>query len=135
MLSRVVSGEESMTRHFAKEAFGWGAVLWLVGYALGVLLILFVPPSAVGWIILPIGVAVTWWVLMHKVHEDAAMRYAAIAIVWTTIAVILDYLFIVKAFHPVDGYYKLDVYVYYGLTFLLPLIAARQKSMRHAVGT
>ena len=124
-----------MTRHFAKEAFGWGAVLWLIGYALGVALIPFVPPSAVGWIILPIGVAVTWWVLMRKVHEDAAMRYAAIAIVWTIIAVILDYLLIVKAFHPADGYYKLDVYVYYGLTFMLPLIAARQKLMRHAAGT
>jgi uncharacterized membrane protein len=131
MMAQVVSGEETMTRHFAKEAFGWGAVLWLIGYALGVALIPFVPPSAVGWIILPIGVAITWWVLMSKVHEDAAMRYAAIAIVWTTIAVILDYLFIVKAFRPVDGYYKLDVYVYYALTFTLPLIAARRKSMSH----
>ena len=37
------------------------------------------------------------------------------------IAVICDYFFLVKAFNPADGYYKLDVYLYYGLTFILPL--------------
>lgn len=34
---------------------------------------------------------------------------------------ILDYVFIVKAFNPSDGYYKVDVYLYYALTFLLPV--------------
>jgi hypothetical protein len=36
-------------------------------------------------------------------------------------AVVLDYIFIVKAFGPPDGYYKLDVYVYYVLTCTIPI--------------
>lgn len=44
-----------------------------------------------------------------------------LAVVWTVVAVVGDYFFIVKAFHPVDGYYKLDVYLYYAVTFCAPL--------------
>jgi len=44
------------------------------------------------------------------------------AVVWTLIAIVFDYFFIVKAFKPADGYYKLDVYFYYIFTFLMPLI-------------
>jgi hypothetical protein len=40
---------------------------------------------------------------------------------WLTTALILDYLFIVKAF-KVEGYYDLDVGIYYLLTFFLPLV-------------
>jgi len=38
-------------------------------------------------------------------------------------------LFIVKAFKPADGYYKLDVYLYYALTFALPLIVGWRKKL------
>jgi hypothetical protein len=31
-------------------------------------------------------------------------------------------LFIVKLLNPADGYYKADVYLYYALTFISPLI-------------
>ncbi len=36
--------------------------------------------------------------------------------------IIFDYFFLVKMFKPADGYYKLDVYLYYVLTFILPLV-------------
>jgi hypothetical protein len=53
-----------------------------------------------------------------------------LAIVWTLIAIVFDYLFIVKALNPADGYYKLDVFLYYALTFILPLAAyTRKKSI------
>jgi nicotinamide riboside transporter PnuC len=45
-----------------------------------------------------------------------------LAVIWTVIAVLFDYLFIVKAFKPADGYYKPDVYLYYALTFIVPLL-------------
>jgi hypothetical protein len=124
-----------MTRRLATELFGWGTAIWLVGYALGIILFAFAPPSAIGWIIMPFGVGITWWVLMRRVHEEQLGAYVAIAIGWTAIAVICDYLFIVKAFHPTDGYYKLDVYAYYVVTLALPLVAARLKTkqLRHAV--
>ena len=42
-------------------------------------------------------------------------------------AVVLDYFLIVKLFHPVDGYYKLDVYLYYVFTFALPIVVGLMK--------
>ena len=44
--------------------------------------------------------------------------------IWAVLAIVLDYIFIVKLLAPVDGYYKLDVYLYYANCLLLPLAAA-----------
>jgi hypothetical protein len=44
-----------MNKQFIKDAFGWGFILWLVGYGLGIILFMLVPLSMVGWIIMPIG--------------------------------------------------------------------------------
>jgi hypothetical protein len=56
----------------------------------------------------------------------------SLALVWSAMAVVLDYLFIVKAFNPADGYYKADVYLYYLLTVLLPLaVGLRRRTQSH----
>lgn len=111
-------------RQFYKDSFGWGFILWLIGYALGMILFSFVPPVIIGWIIMPIGVIITLWVLFKRVKGDSFKYYLLLAIIWTLIAVVFDYFFLVKAFNPADGYYKLDVYLYYALTFIFPLIKA-----------
>ena len=119
-----------MNVQLLKDSLGWGFILWLIGYALGMILFSLVPTSMIGWIITPIGVAITLWVLWKKVHGDSLQYYALVAIVWTLIAIVFDYFFIVKAFQPADGYYKFDVYLYYALTFLLPLVVGwRKKSI------
>ena len=117
----------NFNKQFYKDALGWGFVLWLIGYALGVLLFAAVPLSMIGWIILPIGTVITLWVLFRKIANDSFQYYLVLAVVWTLIAVAFDYLFIVKLFKPTDGYYKLDVYLYYILTFALPLIVGWRK--------
>lgn len=117
-----------MTKQFAKDAFMWGIILWLIGYALGIILFAVVPQSMLGWIITPIGVLITVWVLVKKVHANLFQYYLSLAIVWTSIAIIFDYPFLVKVFNPADGYYKLDVYLYYILTFVLPLLVWWRKS-------
>ena len=81
-----------------------------------------VPPSMVGWIIMPIGIVLTLWVLLRKVKSSSLQYYLLLAVVWTLIAIIFDYFLLVKLFKPADGYYKMDVYLYYILTFILPLI-------------
>ena len=111
-----------MTKQFYKDAFGWGFILWIIGYALGIMLFPFVPLSIVGWVIMPIGTIITIWVLLKKIKADSFQYYALLAVIWTLIAIIFDYFFLVKLFKPEDGYYKLDVYLYYTLTFVLPLI-------------
>ena len=118
-----------MIKQFFKDIVGWGFVLWLIGYVLGILLIAVVPVSMVGWIIMPIGTAITLWVLLKRVKADSLQYYVLLAFVWVMIAVVFDYLFIVKAFKPADGYYKLDVYLYYALTFALPLIVGWRKKL------
>jgi hypothetical protein len=111
-----------MRTRLVKDSLGWGFLLWLIGYVLGIALFFALPTAVLGWVITPIAVAITLWVLLRRVNGDSLRYYAMVAIVWTGIAVVFDYLFIVKAFNPPDGYYKLDVYLYYALTFALPLI-------------
>ncbi|MEK7185850.1 MAG: hypothetical protein AAB675_00605 [Patescibacteria group bacterium] len=120
-----------MNRQLFKDALGWGFLLWLIGYALGIMLFSIVPISMIGWIITPIGIALTLWVLFKKIKGETLQYYFRLAIVWTLIAIIFDYFFLVKAFKPADGYYKLDVYLYYVLTFVLPLIVGWRKSKVH----
>jgi hypothetical protein len=110
-----------MSKKFLKDAFGWGIILWLIGYVLGIILFAIVPPAFLGWVIMPIGIAITLWVLIKKINSDFVWYYFKVAVVWTIIAVAFDYLFLVKVFKPADGYYKPDVYLYYIFTFILPL--------------
>ena len=117
-----------MNRRLVKDGFGLGLVLWLIGYVLGVMLFAFVPTNLIGWIITPIGTAVTLWVAFKKVNGDTLRYYGLVALIWALIAVLGDYLFIVKAFKPADGYYKPDVYLYYALTLAIPVLAGWRKS-------
>jgi hypothetical protein len=114
-------------KQFYKDTLGWGLLLWLFGYLLGIILFFLVPPSMMGWIITPIAVVVTLWILVKKIKSVSVPYYFAIAVTWTLLAVVLDYFLIVKAFNPEDGYYKPDVYLYYVLTFILPLIVGLRK--------
>ena len=119
-----------MNKNLLKDSLGWGFFLWLIGYILGIILFFFVPPSVLGWIIMPIGVAITLWVLLGRIKAEAFQYYLILAVVWTAIAVAFDYLFIVKTLKPADGYYKLDVYLYYAFTFILPLVVGWWKNKK-----
>jgi hypothetical protein len=123
-----------MNRQFLKDAFGWGFVLWFIGYVLGILLFALVSASLIGWIITPVGIAIAAWIAFKKVKGNTLPYYGLLALVWLLIAVVGDYLFIVKAFKPPDGYYKPDVYLYYALTVGIPLFAGWRTSRRAPAG-
>ena len=91
-----------------------------------------VPASLIGWIITPIGIAITLWIAFKKVKGSTLPYYGLVALAWLSIAVVGDYLFIVKAFKPADGYYKPDVYLYYALTVGIPLFAGWRRTLRRA---
>jgi len=112
-----------MNKQLLKDALAWGAGLWLIGYVLGIVLFAVVPVNLIGWIIMPVGIAITVWVAFKKVKGETLRHYCLVALAWTLIAVLGDYVFIVQAFKPADGYYKLDVYLYYALTITIPLLA------------
>lgn len=104
----------------------WGFILWLFGYILGIIFFAFVPKNILGWVILPFGLIATLWVLFKKIKRESFGCYIGLGIVWTIMAIILDYIFLVKLFNATD-YYKIDVYVYYVLTLLLPVVVGWYK--------
>lgn len=110
------------------DLLGWGIILWLIGYILGIILFFILPVSLIGWFIMPIGLLVTTWVLQKKIKNRSLTYYLLLSLTWTTIAILLDYLFLVKLLKPEDGYYKTDVYLYYLFTFTLPLGIGWQKN-------
>ena len=107
----------------------WGFILWLIGYGLGIVFFAFVPKEQIGWYIMPIGMIVTLWVLFKKIERESFGCYIGLGVIWTIIAVVLDYIFIVKLFNSA-GYYKLDVYIYYFLSFVLPLAVGIKKHFK-----
>lgn len=118
-----------MKQNLLKDTLSWGLLLWLFGYVMGIVLFMMVPPSILGWAIMPFGIALTLWVLLKKIKAMPYRNYILLAVGWTIIAIVLDYFLLVKVFKPADGYYKLDVYIYYLLTFALPLIIGWKKDL------
>lgn len=110
------------------DTLGWGFILWLIGYALGIILFIFMPAAYIGWVLTPIGTMVTLWVLFKKVAPGPISRYVYIGVAWLAVAVVCDYFFLVLLFKPEDGYYKLDVYLYYALALLLPILVGYWKN-------
>jgi hypothetical protein len=107
---------------FLKDAAGLGTLLWLIGY-LASLVLYFSPfATSMGWIILviftPFTILVTWW--WFRPRALTLNYYAGIGVAWMVIAIVLDYLFIVKLFGAIT-YYGLDVLLYYALMFVIPV--------------
>ena len=119
-----------MSKGFLKYSLGWGAILWVIGYILGIVLFFIVPASIMGWIIMPIGIIITLLVLFKVVKLDGFAEYIYLGIIWALIAIVLDYLLLVKLFKPEDGYYKLDVYIYYAVTLVLPIVVGWFKTKK-----
>jgi len=119
-----------MNKQYLKGGLGWGFALWLIGYVLSFILFFVVPPSFIGWVIAPIGTVITLWVLFKKIKSEDLKYYLILAMIWTGIAIVLDYFFIVKALNPADGYYKPAVYLYYALIFVLPLLVGWWKKSK-----
>ena len=104
------------------DTAGLGTALWLIGY-LASLALFFSPYAGImGWILIaiftPVTVGIAWW-WFGKREPLPLKYYAGVGVVWVLIAVVLDYLFIVLLFQAT--YYETDVFVYYALTFLIPV--------------
>lgn len=121
-----------MSSFLSRAVLGWGIGLWLIGYVLGFVFYAFVPPALIGWYVMPLGILITVAVLWKRVSLSSAHEALVVGIWWSIIAIVADYIGIVQLLHPADGYYKLDVYLYYAFTFLLPLCVYFVKRSRVA---
>lgn len=109
-------------KQLIKDTAGLGTAFWLIGYLAS--LVLFFSPFAgvMGWILTafftPVTIAIVW--LWFRKREYLPLQYyAGIGVAWVLIAIVLDYLFIVLLFQA--HYYETDVFVYYAVTFLIPV--------------
>jgi len=105
----------------AKDTAGLGILLWLIGYIASLLLFMSPLAGIMGWILIavftPVSVLIVWrW---FTGRDLPLAYYAGLGIAWTAIAVVFDYLFIVLLFSAT--YYGPDVFVYYAITFLIPV--------------
>lgn len=112
-----------MTKFLLRDVIGFGFLLWLFGYLLGFAFFAFVPQALLGWYIMPIGIAATYLVLWKFIRFQTLHHAILLGVLWAIIAIVCDYLFLVKLLNPADGYYKPDVYIYYALTFIIPVTA------------
>jgi hypothetical protein len=108
-------------KEWIKDTAGLGTFFWLFGYLASIALYFTPFANAMGWIITavftPVTIAITWW--WFRTRSLHITYYAIVGIAWTVIAIVLDYLFIVLLFQAT--YYSADVFVYYALTFLIPV--------------
>jgi len=120
--ANVPGAESSFMKQFLKDGAGLGLAFWLIGYTLGIVLFLTPLAPVMGWILFicltPVMAVVTYWWFSGRGLPWG--YFVKIAVAWTAIAILFDYLFIVLLFHPA-AYYQPDVLAYYAVTFLLPL--------------
>ncbi len=104
------------------DTLGLGFFFWFLGYIASIILYFIVPSTMIGWILFvlftPVFIAVT---LVRFRKRSLPFRYfVMVSVIWTGIAIVLDFLFIVKLFNP-ENYYHLSVLLYYLETFLVPV--------------
>ena len=108
-------------KEWIKDTVGLGTGFWLIGYFLSLVLFFSSFASIMGWIITavftPVSIVITWcW---FRARDLPLTYFIWVGLIWTVIAIVFDYLFIVQLFQT--AYYSLDVFVYYALTFLIPI--------------
>jgi predicted branched-subunit amino acid permease len=112
-----------MTKTILVDAPLLGIFVWLIGYLGGIVLYFFLSPEILGWVLFAIFTPIVILLCYKRFgkREKSISYYASVAAVWLIVALVFDYLFLVKLLNP-PVYYKLDVYVYYASTFLIPFL-------------
>jgi hypothetical protein len=104
------------------DSIGLGLALWLAGYLSSLILYFVLPKDVLGWVLFVVFLPVTLYVAYWRFHgrELSTGYLLSVAASWTLIAVVFDYVFIVMMLNA-QGYYAADVFLYYAVTFLIPL--------------
>ena len=106
------------------DTLGLGFFLWFIGYIASIILYFFVPSDVIGWILFVLFTPVLIIITLARFRKRLLplRYYAIVAVTWTGIAIVADFLFIVLLFNP-GNYYHPSVMVYYLEMFLVPLVA------------
>ncbi len=120
-------------KEWIRDMVGLGMGFWLLGYLLSLALFFSPFASSMGWILLavctPVTIAITWWWFRRR--DLPLVYFVKVGLAWTVIAIVLDFLFIIILLQAT--YYGPDVFVYYALTFLIPVGVGYYLSGRHGM--
>jgi len=105
------------------DTLGLGFFLWFIGYIASIVLYFLVPSDVIGWILFVLFTPVLIIITLARFRKRflPLRYYAIVAVTWTGIAIVADFLFIVLLFNP-GNYYHPSVMVYYLEMFLVPLV-------------
>ena len=107
-----------------RDTLGMGGLLWLAGY-LASMAVYFSWLDYAVWgrvvlvLYIPFAIGITAWYFAGR--NLSFWYYSAVGIAWCLAAIVLDYPFIVLRFGAFR-YYTPDVYLYYALMFLIPVM-------------
>jgi hypothetical protein len=112
-----------LTKKMLVDAPLLGFLVWLMGYLAGMVLYFLVPADALGWVLFAMFTPITILICYRRFSKRSEKHsyYALVAGVWLVMAIVFDYVFLVSLLNA-QSYYKLDVYVYYASTFLIPFL-------------
>ncbi len=112
-----------MVNRIIIDALGFGILLWVAGFALGMIFFPFIPVAYIGLPIVAVIVPLTFLISYYRFKEKGFDKtyYITVAVAWFLIAVIFDYIFLVRGFN-VQNYYDADLLAYYALTLLAPIV-------------
>jgi hypothetical protein len=113
------------------DALLLGVFVWLMGYLAGIFLYFVFSPDVLGWVLFAIFTPIVIFLCYRRFSKRRGnvSYYLLVATVWLIIAVVFDYLFLVRLLNP-RVYYKLDVYAYYASTFLIPFLVGTKFGVR-----
>ena len=77
-----------MQKFLMRDVLGWGVGLWYIGYVLGFVFYAFVPPAEIGWYVMPLGIAITLYVLWNYIRMQLMRDALTIGIGWSVIAIV-----------------------------------------------
>ena len=105
------------------DTLGLGVCLWLIGYVASLALFFTPLKGVMGWVLFVILTPVTAYIAyrVFRNRKKELTYYAIVAVSWLAVAIVLDYIFIVTLYSK-PNYYAPDVFAYYAVTFLLPLL-------------
>jgi hypothetical protein len=98
------------------------------------MLFAFVPVARLGWIIMPVMAVVSVLAAFRRIRgsQESPTYFVIVGAVWLLIAVMLDDIFLVRAF-LVQGYYDLDVFIYYALMLVVPIAVGLKYGRQRSV--
>jgi uncharacterized membrane protein YfcA len=118
------------------DTLGFGFLVWLVIYFMGFLIVLIpgypasilTPSVLIPLTVLFALVTAAFAFFRFRKRQGISWSYALlIGYTWTGIAILLDYVFIVLLFNA-RTYYRLDVFLYYAITLIVPTGVAKFSS-------